>query len=212
MGRFRGEIGEKRLAAIGTSPTVEIRNGTSGIVTVHGTLLVGRSLRVSAHRALALVQHEVGTHVLTFLNGMVQPLSLLGVGLDGYEALQEDLALLAELFAGGLDRKRLRLIAARVLAARSVEEGAEFVETFRLLRSEARLRPKRAFFVAMRVHRGGGFIKDHIYLEGLQHILGYVRNGGDLELLWSGKVAIGRGPSRPASYSDAWRCAAEWSC
>lgn len=192
--RLCARFSAEQLEAIGATPTVEIRHGISGIVTVHGMLLIGRSFRVSADRAEALVQHEVGTHVLTFLNGMVQPLSLLGAGLDGYEALQEGLALVAELFAGGLDRRRLTLIAARVIAARSVADGADFIDTFRLVRGDAGLRPRRAFVVAMRVHRGGGFIKDHIYLDGLRQMLAYLRDGGDLSLLWTGKVSVDHVP------------------
>ncbi len=182
--RLGGELQEEDV------PKVLVKSGISGLLTVRNTLLVSRSYRVSEARACALIQHEVGTHILTYLNGLGQPIRLLATGLDGYEALQEGLAVTAEFFAGGLDPVRLRLIASRVIAAHSVQEGADFVETFRVMTNTVGLAPKSAFLVSMRVHRAGGFVKDLIYLQGLVEILEYYRSGGDLELLWTGKVAL----------------------
>lgn len=169
---------------------IEVRPGFSSMLAVQGKLFVGRSSRVREDRVSALVQHEIGTHILTFVNGMRQPFRLLGSGLDGYEALQEGLAVVAEYLAGGLDGRRLRALAARVIAAKAVADGAQFVETFRVLARTAGLSRKRAFQTAVRVHRGGGFVKDLIYLKGLGDILSYLGAGGDLELLWTGKVGL----------------------
>src|SRR5690606_17407786 len=133
-----------------------------------------RRLRVPAHRVDALLQHEIGTHVVTFANGSAQPLGLLATGLAGYEELQEGLAVLSEHLVDGLDTSRLRLLAARVVAVRSVIDGADFVETYRLLAEEHDVDPTTAFTVAMRVHRGGGLTKDAVYLRGLVRLLGYL--------------------------------------
>ena len=42
----------------------------------------------------------------------------------------------------------------------------------------------------MRVFRGGGFTKDAVYLRGLVSLLEYLGRGGDLELLFVGKVSL----------------------
>jgi hypothetical protein len=43
--------------------------------------------------------------------------------------------------------------------------------------------------IAMRVHRGGGLVKDAVYLRGLQGVVDYVCNGGRLDTLLVGKIA-----------------------
>ena len=71
----------------------------------------------------ALLQHEIGTHVLTYYNGKGQPFRQLYAGLSGYEALQEGIAVLSEYLVGGLCGNRLRLLAARVVAVRAMLDG-----------------------------------------------------------------------------------------
>jgi uncharacterized protein (TIGR02421 family) len=138
----------------------------------------------------ALLQHEVGTHVLTYHNGRIQPFRQLYAGLAGYDALQEGLAVLTEYLVGGLGRPRLRLLAARVVATRRLIEGASFVETFRELNRTYSLAGRAAFIVAMRTYRGGGLTKDAVYLRGLHQILEYLGKGSELEPLLVGKIGV----------------------
>jgi hypothetical protein len=42
----------------------------------------------------------------------------------------------------------------------------------------------------MRVHRGGGFTKDYLYLTGLKKIYDYYHSGQDLDILLTGKVNL----------------------
>lgn len=97
--------------------------------------------------------------------------------------------MLAEYLVGGLSRPRLRLLAARVLAARHLVDGASFVETFSELHRIHEFDRRTAFTVAMRIYRGGGLTKDAIYLRGLREVLAYVARGGKLEPLFVGKIA-----------------------
>ncbi len=154
----------------------------------HGQLLVGRGLKVPASRVDALIQHEVGTHVVTHANGSAQPFQQLALGLDGYDALQEGLAVLAEYLVGGLTAPRLRLLAGRVLAADSVERGRDLVATYETLVAQGFAR-RVAFGVAVRVHRAGGLTKDAVYLRGLVEALALVGSGTDLDDLFVGKIA-----------------------
>ncbi len=168
---------------------VEVTPQIEGLLVSHGKLLVGRSLQIPAARADALIQHEVGTHLVTYFNGQAQPFRQLYTGLAGYDELQEGLAVLSEWLVGGLSHGRLRQLAARVFAVSRLIDGASFVETFRELDREFGFSQRAAFTITMRIFRGGGLTKDAIYLRGLRAMLGYLGNDGDLDALLVGKIA-----------------------
>ena len=169
---------------------VEIHRDLPGLMVSSGNLLVGSIAPLSELRAKALIQHEVGTHILTYYNAVAQPFHTLRIGLPGYEELQEGLAVLSEYLIGGLDGARLRLLAARVVAVKAMINGASFVEVFRLLRSEYGFSGRASFYMAMRVFRGGGLTKDAVYLKGLMRLLNYLGDGGEFRPLLVGKVDI----------------------
>jgi uncharacterized protein (TIGR02421 family) len=186
--RARDEIEQYRRLCPRLSATVEIREDVPGLMVSHGNLLVGQRTRIARSRVEAALQHEVGTHIVTYYNGRAQPLRLLYTGLPGYDELQEGLAVLAEYMAGGLNRSRLRLLAARVVAVDHLIRGGSFVDTFRELRCKHGFGRQTAFNVTMRVYRGGGFTKDAVYLRGLKSLLEYFQQGGALEPLYAGKI------------------------
>lgn len=169
---------------------VVIRDDVTSLQVSKGNLLVGRSFAVSRRRARGLIQHEIGTHVLTHSNGLAQPLGQLATGLAGYEETQEGLAVTAEYLSDALTLPRLRVLAARVVTVRSLVEGATFVESFQRLTRDFGFSGFSAFTICMRVYRSGGFTKDAIYLRGLRDFLAYVGDGGDLEPLLLGKVSL----------------------
>jgi len=168
---------------------VQIRPDLMGLMVSSGKLLIGQSLSLWPDRVEALIQHEVGTHVLTYVNGAAQPFLQLARGFAHYDEMQEGLGVLAEYMAGGLNAPRMRLLAARVLAVDSVMEGATFVDTFRRLHRDHGFGAYTAFGITARVHEGGGFTRDMIYLRGLVDVVEYLRDGGDLEPLYVGKIA-----------------------
>ena len=183
--RAREELARYPLAA-----TVEVRADVASLIVSAGNLLVPAKLDVAEARVGALLAHEVGTHAVTYANGRTQPLHVLATGLAGYEAMQEGLAMFAEYMAGGLDAERLRLIAARVIAVRRVEEDVAFPAVVHELVERCQLSARGAFSVAMRVFRGGGLTKDAIYLRGLRALLAYLKQGGAIEPLLAGKIAF----------------------
>ena len=187
--RARQEIEYLRGQDASLSATVEIRPDVVGLLVSRGNLLISDHIRVPESRLTALLQHEIGTHVLTFHNGYSQPFKQLYTGLAGYDCLQEGLAVLSEYLVGGLSRPRLRLLAARVAAVRFLLQGASFVETYRQLEGDYGFAERTAFMLAMRVHRGGGLTKDAVYLRGLCEVLDYVGRGGEPEHLLVGKIA-----------------------
>jgi uncharacterized protein (TIGR02421 family) len=153
-------------------------------------LYVSASAGLSRRSLEPLLHHEVGTHLLTYFNGRQQPFQQLCAGLAGYEALQEGLAVLAEYLTGGLSGRRLRTLACRVAAVRSMIDGRSFVDTFHMLFDQHRMPARAAFMTTLRVYRGGGLTKDAIYLGGLRDLLEYLRAGHDLEPLYVGKIAL----------------------
>ncbi|WP_276498364.1 flavohemoglobin expression-modulating QEGLA motif protein [Pontibacter litorisediminis] len=167
---------------------VDVRDDVVGLIVSKGRLNVGTDASIPRHRAEALIQHEVGTHILTYYNGKAQPLQQLYVGSPGYEELQEGLAVLSEWLVGGLDQDRMRILAARVVAVHQLTKGCSFTDNFWRLKEDYRFDDETAWNVAMRVHRGGGLTKDAVYLRGLVHLLSYLKAGNELEPLLIGKI------------------------
>jgi uncharacterized protein (TIGR02421 family) len=184
------EIAHLRRVYGAVQARVEIRSDVAGLMVSRGNLLVGTTSRIPAARVEALIQHEVGTHILTYCNGLAQPLRQLRTGLPAYEEVQEGLAVLAEFLVGGLSRPRLRLLAARVVAVRHMLEGGSFVDVFRELDRTHDFERRTAFAITMRVFRGGGHTKDAVYLRGLLRLLDYFRAGKPLEPLYIGKIGL----------------------
>ncbi|HEY4652979.1 MAG TPA: tyrosine/phenylalanine carboxypeptidase domain-containing protein [Cyclobacteriaceae bacterium] len=167
---------------------VEIRKDVVGVFVSRGVLKLNEKFVVERKRAKALIQHEVGTHIVTYYNGTAQPFRLFSSGVPGYEQLQEGLAVLAEYISGGLTNSRLRTLAARVVAVNHLIAGYSFVDTFYLLIEKYQFKPESAFSITMRVYRGGGFTKDAVYLKGLLNLLTYIREGNDITPLLIGKI------------------------
>ncbi len=170
--------------------TVKIKDNVNGLIVSGPELSVGKHLQISESRLNALIQHEVSTHMLTYCNGHMQPLELMYAGFAGYEQTQEGIAVLSEYLVGGLDINRLKLLAARVIAVDALIKGADFIETFNLLHKDFGFKGKTAFTISMRVHRGGGYTKDAIYLKGLMEVMRFIEKGGDLSRLYGGKFAL----------------------
>ena len=170
------------------STAVRVRDDVEGVMVSRGTLNISSRYRISQERAFALLQHEVGTHVATYYNGMAQPFKLFYVGVPGYEQLQEGLAVLSEYMTGGLTNQRMRTLAARVLAVHHMLAGNPFTDTFDMLVEKYSFNPETAFYITMRVYRGGGLTKDSVYLKGLLNVIEYVKEGNDISQLLVGKI------------------------
>ena len=188
--RARAEIDHYRATYPQLRAGVQVRDDVPGVLVANGDFLIGSTYRLAARRVDALLQHEVGTHILTWVNGSAQPLRQLQIGLPGYEETQEGLGVLAEYLVGGLTPARLGLLAARVLGVDAMLRGASFVDTFRLVQETELFSADSAFGITMRIHRSGGLTKDAIYLRGLTALLQHVAQGGSLEPLLLGKLPI----------------------
>ena len=189
LGLAEAEIAHYRELDPDVGMHAEVRPDVSGVLVEGDALLISEDAAVAAARADALLQHEVGTHLVTQVNGAGQPIKVLGSGLAGYEETQEGLAVLAEIACGGLTSFRLRQLAGRVLTVHRRVSGATFREAHAAL-VEAGVPSGSAYSTTMRVYRAGGLTKDAIYLRGLLDLLDHLAADGRLDLFFLGKFAL----------------------
>ena len=186
----RAEIDRYRAVYPDFPVHIDVRDDISELMVSFGRLLIPEAATFRADRVEPLLHHEVGTHVVTYHNGARQPLKLLTIGLPGYDETQEGLAVLAEYLIGGLDPRRLRVLAARVVAVDKMLDGAEFMDIFESLRAEHRIPRRTAWIIAIRVVVAGGSVKDAIYLRGITRLLEALAEGISLDALFVGKLAL----------------------
>ncbi|MCD2258962.1 flavohemoglobin expression-modulating QEGLA motif protein [Psychroserpens luteolus] len=154
------------------------------------TLVLHKNHKFSKNQLKVLTNHEVGVHMVTTFNGLAQPLKVFSNGFPNNVETQEGLAVYSEYMSGCLTMKRLKELAYRVIAVDTLNKGYSFADTFDLLYSQYKLNRDKAFSITLRVHRGGGFTKDHQYLTGINRVYNYAKQGGDLDILLTGKVSL----------------------
>lgn len=189
----KNELDHYRAVKPDIESHIEVREGSTGVMVSNGDVLVAPSVRIPVSRLDALLHHEIGTHVVTHVNGAHQPVQVLANGLAGHDETQEGLAVLAEHLAGGLTAHRLRELAARVVAVHRMVEGADFTEVHREMVSIGNTH-NQAFTITMRVFRSGGLTKDAGYLRGLRELVTHLAAGHDIEVLWLGKMPLTAAP------------------
>lgn len=154
------------------------------------TLVLRKNHKFSKNQLKVLANHEIGVHMVTTFNGLNQPLKVFSNGLPNNVETQEGLAVFSEYKSGCLTLTRLKELAYRIIAVDSLIKGYSFADTFDLLYSQYKLNKNKAFSITLRVHRGGGFTKDHLYLTGLEKVYKYAKAGKDLDVLLTGKVSL----------------------
>lgn len=143
-----------------------------------------------------IVVHEIGTHVLRASNGYLQPLTIFGTGLPGYQETEEGLAEYTEVKEDCFSPVVHRRISARVLAAKSASNGS-FFDLFSEMTEF--YKPDAAYDIALRAKMGisdtskpGSYVKDYLYLHGLHKVERFFEQSSDKEkrLLYAGKIRI----------------------
>lgn len=154
------------------------------------TLVINEKHTFSDNELAVLTNHEIGVHMVTTMNGLLQPLKIFSNGFPNYEETQEGLAVFSEYMSNNLTVKRLKELAYRVIAVDSLAKGYSFSTTFRKFVNTYDLDRETAFNISVRAHRGGGFTKDYLYLSGLKKIYNYYKSGKDMKPLLRGKIAL----------------------
>lgn len=132
------------------------------------------------NETMRLLMHEVGSHALRGGNGSDQDYEVLGAGAGGYHATGEGVALYLEQETDLSNPNTMRKYAGRVKSAQSVLDGDDFTETYKMNREHG-FDHDKAWSMSVRAHRGGGFIKDHIYAEGMRMVEAYVKDEEELD-------------------------------
>ncbi len=131
-------------------------------------VVINKNMKISEQELNALINHELGVHVITMCNALEQPLNILKIGLPFNTLTQEGLAILSEYLSGSLSIKRLKILSLRVVAVDWMLKGHDFKYVFMMLVDEYKMDPNDAFSMTSRVFRGGGFTKDYLYLRGFK--------------------------------------------
>jgi len=154
------------------------------------TLVLRKNHKFSKNQLKVLANHEIGVHLVTTFNSLEQPLKIFTNGVPNNVQTQEGLAVYSEYMSGCLTLTRLKELAYRVIAVDSLIKGYSFSATFDLLVNQYKLNKNKAFTITLRVHRGGGFTKDHLYLSGLEKVYKFANNNGNLNTMLTGKVSL----------------------
>ncbi len=154
------------------------------------TVVLKKGAKFSKRGIDGLVEHEIGVHMTTTMNALMQPLKIFTIGLPVNTMTQEGFAVLSEYLSDNMNLTRLRELAIRVLGIRSMVEGNDFATTFAKLVEEYGMKPDDAYYLNTRIYRGGGFTKDYLYLKGLSTILYYLNNKISLKNMLIGKTSI----------------------
>ncbi len=133
--------------------------------------------------------HEIGVHALRAANGYQQPLNIFALGIPGYLPTEEGMTTYFEEATGNTSEEMLRDYAARVIAVDSVCQDLDFRQTFDRLK-DFDATDDQAWNLSVRAHRGGGYIKDHVYLKGYLKIKEFAEQDGDFKTLYVGKIGI----------------------
>ena len=154
------------------------------------TVLISNNAQYSQRELNALIEHEIGVHMVTTQNSAQQKLKVFNLGLPVNTLTQEGLAIFAEYISGNISLKRLRTLALRVVLTDMMCSGADFSDCFEFLRYKHKMDSKQAFTMVTRIFRGGGFTKDFLYLSGFVRILNLWNSGQSLNPLLVGKTSL----------------------
>ncbi len=196
--RDRAEVRRPKMA-------IEVsvdRDLSAKVIAGRDRVRVRADTTFSAWEAEGLWAHEIETHALTAQNGALQKRApFLSGGGPRATRTQEGLAVFAELEARRLSPARMQRLAMRVLLVAAAEDGADFIELYRML-IEQGSNPRDAYLDAQRVCRGGRveggapFTKDACYLAGMVEVYSFLSafaRGGhrdELAMLLAGRCAI----------------------
>ena len=154
------------------------------------SLLIKKNVLFNKNQLLTLANHEIGVHLVTTFNGLLQPLKIFSHGFPKNVETQEGLSVFSEYMSGALTLRRLKELSYRVLASDSLIKGYSFADTFDLIHGAYKLNRHDAFTITLRAHRGGGFTKDRLYLSGLKKIYRRYSQGESMNIMLTGKVAL----------------------
>lgn len=186
---LRREVGRLRLPF----RVVVVDDLPAAAATGDGVIAVRPGVWLGERDVARIVVHEIEGHALPRQRARAEACGLFRVGTAGGSDDEEGRALLIERRSGRLDAGRRATLAHRHLAARCVRQGADFVQTVRLLR-ERGAELTAALTHAARVHRGGGLAREIVYLPALSRVSRALDQTPELESLMArGRIGVSAG-------------------
>ena len=168
-------------------------------ITISGkdrTMYINGGIKYTREEVDRLKVHEIDVHVLRGVNGSMQPFRIFVEGLAGYDETEEGLAIRAEEICGCLktDTRQMKLYAGRALCVDLCMKGS-FFDAFTELRDY--FPEDIAYRLVERMKRGmkdtslkGSVTKGFHYISGWQKTEKYIEQGGDLSILYVGKIGL----------------------
>ncbi len=181
------------LSVYGLSCRIELSNrivSQAMVLNSNKTICIRKDAKFTEKQVNALIEHEIGVHMVTTENSLNQKLKIFNLGLPVNTETQEGLAILSEILSGNITLERLKKIALRVLVTDMMCNGATFNDVFNFLYNDHQINTDEAFTITTRVFRGGGLTKDYLYLSGLVKIMKFWKDGNDLSPLMVGKTSL----------------------
>jgi uncharacterized protein (TIGR02421 family) len=160
------------------------------VLNSKNTILIRRDSKFTHKEVNALIEHEIGVHMVTTQNSMLHDLKLFNIGLPVNTMTQEGLAILSEYISGNITMNRLKNLALRVIVVDMLCTGADFMECYHYLTGSQKISSDEAFTIVTRVFRGGGFTKDYLYLSGFVQIWKMWNSSHSLKPLLIGKTSL----------------------
>lgn len=188
IGKFKNALDE-----YGIDCKIELSNRVISQVMVLNskkTILIRPDAQFTKKEADALIEHEIGVHMVTTQNSSDEKLKIFNLGLPVNTMTQEGLAILSEYLSGNITLKRLKKIALRVVITDMMCSGADFIECFNYLVNQQHVSTNDAYTIVTRIFRGGGFTKDYLYLVGFEKILKLWKADVSLSPLLVGKTSL----------------------
>ncbi|MCC6556072.1 MAG: DUF1704 domain-containing protein [Polyangiaceae bacterium] len=186
LSRMRQEVGARRLplrvVVLDIAPLAAIGDGV---------IQVAAGRMVTREDVERTVLHEIEGHAAPAARAARLRPGIFAFATARGSDDQEGRALGIERAAGFLVGARRRELSLRHVAARSVEGGADFVETARLVLARGAPGVRDALRIAARVHRGGGLGREVVYLPALLRVEAALRARPALAgVLGAGRVAV----------------------
>ncbi|MDD5769678.1 MAG: DUF1704 domain-containing protein [Candidatus Gracilibacteria bacterium] len=145
-----------------------------------------------------IIAHEIGTHLLRYLNGQKTGWNILESGTANYLPDEEGLAVYNSLKYFPESYEKNAMYKNYYLIEKSKElnfkelaqigfrlNGNDYVKVFKSI-----TRLKRGIIDTSIKNTGAYFSKDKVYLDGYTKVKKWIENGGDLEKLMIGKIKI----------------------
>lgn len=191
LSAMRRAVGERRLPF----RVVVHADLLSAAATGDGIIVVRGGARYRRFEVERIVRHEIEGHAMPRARAKAESSGLFSVGTAGGSDDEEGRALLLEQRSGCLSPERRAELGRRHLAALAVRDGADFVETVRLVR-ELGGDVEQAVLIATRVHRGGGLAREIVYLTALARVTRLLAPDPDAERwLERGRIALAEVPT-----------------